>query len=71
MKKFLYLINNRYYENMETKDHKKRFKIVPAQKRFQMDYEYVYGSEKVKSYINKIGIKRSKYQIFDDPSFEL
>jgi len=56
---------------METKDHKKCFKIVPVQKHFQMDYEYVYGSEKVKSYINKIGIKRSKYQIFDDPSFEL
>jgi len=56
---------------METKDHKKCFKIAPVQKHFQMDYEYVYGGEKIKSYINKIGTKRGKYQIFDDPSFEL
>jgi hypothetical protein len=58
-------------ENMKTKIREKQFKIVPIQKRFQMDYEFVYGGEKIKSYLNKIGVKRGKYQIFDDPSFDI
>lgn len=57
--------------NIATKDQKKHLRIVPVQKRFQKDYEFVYGGEKVKSYLNKIGVKRGKYQIYDDPSFEL
>ena len=56
---------------MKTKDQDKKFKLIPVQKRFQMDCEYVYGSDEVKSYINKIGKRRGKYRVFDDPTFDI
>jgi hypothetical protein len=47
------------------------YKVIQIQKRFLWDYEYVVGSEQTKSFIKKIGIRRGKNYVFDDPTFEL
>ena len=47
-------------------------KIVPIQKRFQTDYEFIIGDKKLlKTCITKIAYKRGKYHVFDDPNFDL
>ena len=45
--------------------------IKPIQKRFHIDYEFVVGSDKTKSFIKKIGKKRGRDQVFDDPNFDI
>ncbi len=47
------------------------FKIISIQKRLLWDYEYVIGSEQTKSFIKKIGIRRGKNHIFEDPTFDI
>ena len=45
--------------------------IKPIQKRFCIDCEFVVGGDKAKSLIKKIGKKRGRNQIFDNPNFDI
>ena len=52
------------------KEQMNKAKIVPIQKRFQADYEFIIGGKKLKTCIKKIAYKRGKYHVFDDPNFD-
>ena len=57
---------------MKMYDRDKKLKIVSIQKRFSlMNYEYVYGSDQVESYIRHMVKKHERHRLSDSPFFDI
>ena len=57
---------------MTNDDNENLLKIKCLEKRFYLkEYEFVYSSDEIKSYIKRISKRKSKYGFIDDPIFEM
>ncbi len=55
---------------MNDNNSQEKSKIISINKKFTFEYEFMVGSEKLKTLMKKIGYKKGKHLVFEDPNFE-